>query len=33
MDTDSIYDSVFKTMTQKMPFLLIPLANSHGRGI
>lgn len=27
MGTDSIYDSVFKTMTQKMPFLLIPLAN------
>lgn len=27
MGTDSIYDSIFKTMTQKMPFLLIPLAN------
>ena len=27
MSTGSIYDSVFKTMTQKMPFLLIPLAN------
>ena len=27
MGADSTYDSVFKTMTQKMPFLLIPLAN------
>lgn len=27
MSRDSIYDSVFKTMTQKMPHLLVPLVN------
>lgn len=27
MSRDSMYDSVFKTMTQKMPHLLVPLVN------